>query len=562
MDQLEIIEKNPFRLLGVYINSPQRSIVANTAKANAFMKVGKTVSFPLDLTFCLPRIDRSAAIMSEASAKLVIANEKLKYALFWFISSTTLDTIAFNHLTAGDTDYAVSVWTKKETVSALQNLVILSLIKGDYKGAAVRAASLYKDYSVDLIKAILGEQGAAFNQQNLIHLFVSGLQQNASLLVGVINDVAWTDNINKLLVAPLIADISNEISKAKKIDASDSEASYTASVLLKNNTSSAFAKLRNLIPKTDSRYMILADKLGLAIMQCAINYYNNSAQNLTSAKRALPLQEYANGIVVGELAKSRCNENVSILHRIINELPPDIIAADVDAVSRALSEFSKSNSHAVGSITLAVCLNGGTDSIFCNIKSLIDNTKWHLISIKGKGDAYSSIYIKISTAVVRNAMNEIVYIVNQAQSSLSQFPQAFPNVRSVIREADRLCSILCDFGMEYSYRMDHFTPNRNQLSEILRAVNNVGKRSNSSSSGGCYIATMVYGDYDHPKVMVLRKYRDKVLMHHVLGREFVKFYYRYSPIWVEHLRDKKLINNFIRVILDKFVKYLKKSRTL
>ena len=31
--------------------------------------------------------------------------------------------------------------------------------------------------------------------------------------------------------------------------------------------------------------------------------------------------------------------------------------------------------------------------------------------------------------------------------------------------------------------------------------------SSKKSSEGCYIATMVYGDYDHPKVMVLRQYR-------------------------------------------------------
>ena len=30
----------------------------------------------------------------------------------------------------------------------------------------------------------------------------------------------------------------------------------------------------------------------------------------------------------------------------------------------------------------------------------------------------------------------------------------------------------------------------------------------TSSSSGCYIATMVYGDYDEPQVMVLRDFRD------------------------------------------------------
>ena len=75
---------------------------------------------------------------------------------------------------------------------------------------------------------------------------------------------------------------------------------------------------------------------------------------------------------------------------------------------------------------------------------------------------------------------------------------------------------------------------------------------------GCYIATMVYGSYEHSQVMVLRRFRDDVLQQNQFGRAFVRFYYRYSPTWVEHLKDKKWINNFIRTILDTFIKIYRK----
>ncbi len=77
--------------------------------------------------------------------------------------------------------------------------------------------------------------------------------------------------------------------------------------------------------------------------------------------------------------------------------------------------------------------------------------------------------------------------------------------------------------------------------------------SNKKSSEGCYIATMVYGDYDHPKVMVLRQYRDNYLMNSFIGRCFIKIYYYLSPKAVRVLRDKKHINNLIRVILNRLV---------
>ena len=53
------------------------------------------------------------------------------------------------------------------------------------------------------------------------------------------------------------------------------------------------------------------------------------------------------------------------------------------------------------------------------------------------------------------------------------------------------------------------------------------------------------------------EFRDKVLRNSALGRLFIRFYYRYSPTWVEHLKDKKRINALIRSILDKFINIYK-----
>lgn len=49
-------------------------------------------------------------------------------------------------------------------------------------------------------------------------------------------------------------------------------------------------------------------------------------------------------------------------------------------------------------------------------------------------------------------------------------------------------------------------------------------------SGGCYVATAVYGSYDSPDVRVLRRFRDETLMRTTLGRGFVRSYYAMSPV--------------------------------
>ena len=45
------------------------------------------------------------------------------------------------------------------------------------------------------------------------------------------------------------------------------------------------------------------------------------------------------------------------------------------------------------------------------------------------------------------------------------------------------------------------------------------------TAGDCFVACTVYGSADAPQVNTLRQFRDKHLVHHWLGRIFVKGYY-------------------------------------
>ncbi|TYB76812.1 hypothetical protein ES677_09770 [Bizionia gelidisalsuginis] len=84
------------------------------------------------------------------------------------------------------------------------------------------------------------------------------------------------------------------------------------------------------------------------------------------------------------------------------------------------------------------------------------------------------------------------------------------------------------------------------------------KGNKSDDNGGCYIATMAYGDYDHPQVIELRNFRDDFLSKTIGGRRFIKFYYKYSPSLVEKLKNKQSINLIIRKGLNQFIKAIKK----
>lgn len=66
---------------------------------------------------------------------------------------------------------------------------------------------------------------------------------------------------------------------------------------------------------------------------------------------------------------------------------------------------------------------------------------------------------------------------------------------------------------------------------------------------GCFIATAAMGSYDHPSVLVLRKYRDDILADSEIGRKFVDAYYNLSPRIAEVIAQRELLKRLTRILV-------------
>lgn len=105
-----------------------------------------------------------------------------------------------------------------------------------------------------------------------------------------------------------------------------------------------------------------------------------------------------------------------------------------------------------------------------------------------------------------------------------------------------------------------FTDSENKEKYVIKPNGEIdGPEDYTPETGGCYVATAVYGSYDCPQVWTLRRYRDKQLAKTWYGRLFIHTYYAISPTVVKWFGNTKWFKSIWRRKLDKMVKELQNS---
>ena len=457
---MNIIENNPYRQLGVYANSSTKERLANLNRLKAFLKVGKLVSFPLDLPQLLPPANRSEESVADAVAKLTLPREQMLYGQFWFLKATPIDEVAFRHIATGDVVSAERIWQKKEDASSLQNRIVCALMKGDYDSALSCANTLYNNVSYvrQLKSEVVGEDGNV-KVEDMPLAFLDALSDEVGgrTLLPYLSCATWKKHVEDKAVKPLIESIDNAINEAQKSKGKGSQARYATGTKLCKETKSALTQLKQLLSASDLQYQMIADKLGLAILQCGIDYYNDSDEP-NSALKAMKLQGYANSIVVGAMAKDRCQKNVEILQKAVDNLPPAEVYAEDKAIHEQLRKYNN------------------LPAKICHAVTQLNNTKPHLQVIKRRLGVSNTYYLRTSTLIVGNALSNIIAEVNAAQSIFEPGENSrdaaiaailgVGHVKSVLEEAWKATLIMDDFDMENDYRINRYNKNRSILRDL------------------------------------------------------------------------------------------------
>jgi len=565
-----LMYQNPFRVLGLPVTATDREIVKSISDLSIFMEMGKEKEFDCDHFFPI-KPHRTSESIANASRKIEQPPHKLFYALFWFWENpaNTIDEMAFDELKRGNTDRAIQFW-KKETANGItaknssnhKNLATLYLGLSSENGKlnktmfmeslGLSGEFLANGHFEQFIKDVIGSRHS-IDHLEIINAYIDEIILLAKPHLDKADGLktreliaafsSYPGNIQNAIldkfVGKHIRNIDHQIKIAQNRRNKNVAEANKAGFELYEKTEEDLKYIKTVLSESDLKFQLTADKLAGEIVQCSICYFNEFQDSTTDpGDDALQLAKYAKSIAVGEKVNEKIDEGMPILKKHVAERPKrerlSHVKKEMDYIYKKINGLQTAKSTPSAAKAFAIA---------CKEK---------LNSIKDKLDKTDPDYLEISDLVVNVAIGMCVnYLSVAAQGSsnpaarLLGLPAISPfEARRLLGEVQLTFNTVGKFDMSRS--------NRNKYKELCTKL-----RLTPTSPSGCYIATMVYGSYDAPEVIVLRKFRDKVLQRSWAGRKFINLYCKYSPSFVEKTKKNSMAHIIVKSILNPFVRYLK-----
>lgn len=311
---LKCITGNPFRILGVYANTPTKEIIASKSKLLAGARVNRQFPTQVDFVNLYGELSRNIESLEEAHANISVQEGKVSSCLFWYVCCGSADFIALNHLAAGEDEQAIEIWNRVRSVSSNSNLIVYFLSKEQYVDALVIAESHF----VTNKSAILNMYGANPSLNvDLFRLIVDTLiAEGVSLKYErtQLKNPASKEYIESIITKPCVDSLYKAIEKAHAVKPSQGpNARLEAGRRLMREASIHLLDLRATLEVDSKSYMFIADKLSEEILLCAIHYYNESSDTDRSLK-AVELSGYALSLAKSPIQIERCKKNHDTIH--------------------------------------------------------------------------------------------------------------------------------------------------------------------------------------------------------------------------------------------------------
>ena len=323
---MQLICKNPYRILGLSITASDREIAKRVSSLSVYAEMGKSVNYDYDFADFAP-LERSIETILDAERKLEQPKDKLLHSLFW-ISYDNDD----NPLKDLKTDSLVETFNRipNNSIFNLHNKAIITLFSNNdvhtiQKGINLFNKFIFHNIFNDFEKKITG-------QNSSLNYDISGMFFDELLtevmknfepkeVFNLFKNTAIEEHIKSILIKPIIHEIDSEIEIAKKNTDLEPEHAFLIGEKLFNNTSGNLNELTFILSETDIMVTSISNKLAEQILDCSIAYYNKRINS--SFKREKYILNCAYGLIIkaeklarGGMILNRIIDNIKIFKRI------------------------------------------------------------------------------------------------------------------------------------------------------------------------------------------------------------------------------------------------------
>lgn len=334
---MEIIQYNPYRTVGLLVGATAREQDRQVKRLKQFISAEQDpqedYSFP-----SLGELNRTIESVAEAASKLNLDSDKMHAALFWFYNGNAItDEAAFDALKEGDSEKAIEIWRKlaldpdgdaynevvKRNASAFQNLSTLYLHEYgiDEDTLQMKLLFLESDYFNEL-KSKATDETYKISPKEIQLLFLNSLSHQDGFdpteFIEAISNVEFIakEEFLKSFTQKPVEQIEKKIEESKSKRKANKENAIEAGNNLLLDTKESVNQLKSMLGKANAKYSSIADKLANEILQCSIDYFNESQESgldINYFEPAMKLAKSAEALAVGKLAKDRIKDNIETL---------------------------------------------------------------------------------------------------------------------------------------------------------------------------------------------------------------------------------------------------------
>ena len=334
---MESVLNNPYRIIGILSNATAKEIQSRKSKITAYAKVGKQITSEFDFPL-FNAIEREHDKIEKAFSAIQQSKEMLENSLFWFLKTNSFDETAINYLINGDKEKAIEIWekvTKEKEVttknySCFNNIGTLKLLAESQvevkNGIDAKIKLIESEIFINFVHSVAGEAYIIDNQKQVEKFIDELLKQykgkysNADTLK-LFSNCNGTTQIylsTKFTQEPL-HNIENQIESTKKKRNQNRINAFKFGLKLYQNTKSDLVLLKSFLGENDLNYKMIADNLAKEIMQCGIDYFNESQKNDSSEEyleNAMQLNKLAKSIAIGKLTIDRADDQIKSLEEM------------------------------------------------------------------------------------------------------------------------------------------------------------------------------------------------------------------------------------------------------